>query len=84
MSLADELLADFDDDEVPEDECPNKKFKSLNDEESNHETNVDELSLDTPSKLYLSVRSLTKVIGSDDLKRIIEEINSRQSNDCMY
>lgn len=73
MSLADELLADLEDDEVFDD-----------DEQSNLESMEvvpNETNFESTQKQYSSVRSLTKIIGSDELKRIMAEINSRQSND---
>lgn len=72
MSLADELLADLEDDEVfDDDEQSNLESMEIFPNESN---------LESTQKQYSSVRSLTKIIGSDELGRIITEINSRQSN----
>ncbi|XP_075590937.1 pre-mRNA processing factor 31 isoform X2 [Dermatophagoides farinae] len=76
MSLADELLADLEDDEVFDD-----------DEQSNLESMEvvpNETNFESTQKQYSSVRSLTKIIGSDELKRIMAEINSRQSNDVKF
>lgn len=73
MSLADELLADLEDDEVfDDDDQSNLESMEIVPNESN---------LESTQKQYASVRSLTKIIGSDELGRIIAEINGRQSND---
>lgn len=72
MSLADELLADLEDDDVPEDE-------SL----INLEIVPDKQNLESTQRQYSSVDLLTKIIGSDELAKAIDEINFRRKNDGM-
>lgn len=72
MSLADELLHDLEDDEVLEEEVPSN-FESM-------DCVPNETNLLLTQKQYSSVQSLTKIFGSNELKRIIEEIVRRQSN----
>lgn len=81
MSLADELLADLEDDETIEDEFapgidPNEALYGA---EGGQQQNL----LESTSRQYASVKALTKVIDSDELKRIMAEINSRE-DDCKY
>ncbi|KAF7495732.1 U4/U6 small nuclear ribonucleoprotein Prp31 [Sarcoptes scabiei] len=73
MSLADELLADLEDDDVPEDE-------SL----INLEIVPDKQNLESTQRQYSSVDLLTKIIGSDELAKAIDEINFRRKNDVEF
>ena len=72
MSLADELLADLEEDDV------------LNDFHSNSNELPNESNFENTQKQYSSVRTLAKIIDSDELKRVIYEITQRQSNDCKF
>ena len=75
MSLADELLADLEDDEFVDD-----NFQS----DSKQNDSLIESNLESTQKQYSSVRYLAAIIDSDELARIMSELNSRQNNDSKY
>lgn len=78
MSLADELLADLEDDEAFEDDFQADLPGPAGAVESQ------QTSLESTQKQYSSVRALAKVIDSDDLKRVMSEIGRRQCNDGQW
>ena len=78
MSLADELLADLEDDEVLDDDFETETVPDVGLAGQN------ESNLESMQKQYASVRNLATIIDSDDLKRVMNEINARQSNDGTY
>lgn len=78
MSLADELLADLEDEDTIEDEFP----PGFDPKEALYDGRQQQNQLETTSRQYASVKALTKVIDSDELKRIMAEINLRHNDDC--
>lgn len=75
MSLADELLADLEDDEILDDVQSNSNSNELPDSEP---------SLESTAKQYTSIRTLATVIESEELERVMNEIKNRQSNDGKF
>lgn len=76
MSLADELLADLEEDEPLDEDF---QTDTQQDEFSQAESN-----LDSVQKQYSSVRNLATIIDSEELKRVMIEIDSRHNNDGIY
>lgn len=69
MSLADELLADLEDDDVLDEDFEAEPM--LVDGVGDHK--------ESTQKQYSSVRNLATIIDSEELKRVMVEIGSRQS-----
>lgn len=70
MSLADELLADLEDDDVLEEDFEAEPM--LVDGVVAHK--------ESTQKQYSSVRNLATIIDSEELKHVMDEIGSRQSS----
>lgn len=68
MSLADELLADLEDDDV------------LEEEDFEAEPVLVDGQAESTQKQYTSVRNLATIIDSEELKRVMTEVSARQSS----
>lgn len=68
MSLADELLADLEDDDV------------LEEEDFEAEPMLVDGQAESTQKQYTSVRNLATIIDSEELKRVMTEVSARQSS----